>query len=97
MKWIQALLDELSKRITTTTSFITEQKEKRNSVLAIEDILFKNNLKYDELNVENIVLLNEEDFIMILNSIKEPEVTLKAEMFSKNKESHSTKPFSTIA
>ena len=38
------------------------------------------------MNVENIVLLNEEDFIIILNSIKEPEVTLKAEMFSKNKE-----------
>ena len=86
MKPIQILLDELTKRITTTTSLITELERNKNAVLAIENILFKYNITEDKLKIDDVVKINDQDYSNILEEMGEEDILKLTETFSKNKE-----------
>ncbi|MDD2409639.1 MAG: hypothetical protein PHD03_02855 [Bacilli bacterium] len=86
MKPIQTLLDELTKRITTTTSLIVELERNKNAVLAIENILFKYDITADALKIDNIVKINDQDYSNILEEMGEEDILTLTENFSKNKE-----------
>ncbi len=80
------MLDEISKRISITSSLITELKKKRNVVLLIENILFKYNIKIKDLNIDNIILINEDDLRDILNEIGHKNLDKEILRFNKNKD-----------
>ena len=86
MRPIQTLLDEISKRISITSSLITELKKKQNMVLLIENTLFKYNLKPNDLNIDNIILLSEDDLKVILNEIGHANIDKEIKSFKKNKD-----------
>lgn len=86
MKPIQTLLDELTKRITMTSSLITELKKSKNTVLTIENTLFKYEINTLPLKIEDIIKINEQDFNSILDEMGENNTADLIENFSKNKE-----------
>lgn len=86
MKPIQTLLDELTKRITTTSSLITELKNSKNTVLNIENILFKYEINVYPLKIEDLIKISDQDFNTIIEEIGENNLAVLIENFSKNKE-----------
>ena len=86
MKPTQILLDELSKRTIMTTSLITEFEKNKNSVLAIENVLFKYDISADEIKMEDLIRINDQDFTIVLEEMGEEEIALLTESFSQNKE-----------
>lgn len=86
MKPIQILQDELVKRITVTELLITELKNSENAILAIENILFKYNLKASEIKLIDFVNISDEDFSIIIAEIGEQKIAELTENFSRNKE-----------
>ncbi|MDD4705929.1 MAG: hypothetical protein PHS24_01775 [Bacilli bacterium] len=86
MKPIQTLLDELTKRITTTTSLITEVERNKNAVLAIENILFKYDITDDKLSTDDIIKINDQDYSKLLEEMGEEDILTLTESFSRNKE-----------
>lgn len=82
---IQTFLNELQKRIDAVSSQVIDFESEKNSILSIDNILFKYSLDKDNISGEDLLILSDEDLKEILKiKYKDEELDNILELFKIN-------------